>query len=666
MAALDVVLLYLLSAVLGVALFRLLRLPPILAYLTVGVIIGPNALALAKDMGAIHTLAEFGVLLLMFVIGLEFNLRGLKNNIRHVVGLGSGQVFGTFGVFFALAMGLAWVWPNALWGSLDWRGALALSMALVMSSTAIVGRMMSERKELEAEHGRRVFGVLLFQDLVVAPLLILVPALSSPPEEILKALFFAAIKAVFIVGILLKGGQWVLRSWLRKVAQGKSEELFMLNLLLVTLGLAWVTEMAGLSLALGAFVAGVLISETEFKYRVETEIKPFHDIFLGLFFITIGSLLDWVLVWQNWPTVLLLVLVVLLCKFGVVVLLAYKLGATKGVSVRTALYLAQTGEFGIVLLSLVGKHHVLPPEILNPVLAAVILTMFLAPFMVIHSQTLVLKIATSDWMLQSLQMTEIARKSINVQKHVIICGYGRCGQNLAKLLSKEGIAYIALDTDPDRVEQATAAGDKVVYGDANHQQALMAAGLARATTIVVTYLDSHTRIKAIHNIRIHAPQIHIVVRTLDDTGLDDLYQAGATEIVPETVEGSLMLASQVLVLQGVPVRKVIRTIQEQRSARYALMRGYFHGQTDATVEGLDSEHLRSVTVHQGSFGEGQSLIALALERMEVRVVSVRSAGSDKASHFSGETVLQKGDVVVLSGKPEALIIAEEYLLQEAK
>src|SRR3989344_5121859 len=347
-------------------------------------------------------------------------------------------------------------WVGGVW-DMGWQTALALSGVMAMSSTAIVVKLMAERAELESEHGRRVMGILLFQDLAVVPLLVLIPALSSSSDQLLTALAWALVKATVLVGILLTGGQRFMRWWLTLVARRKSEELFMLNLLLITLGLAWLTELAGLSLALGAFIAGVLVSETEYKHQVGTDIRPFHDVLLGLFFITIGMMLDWHILVDRWALVLALLTVPLVVKLGIILVLARSMGATTGVALRTGLYLAQAGEFGFVLLSLTQANGLVQPALMNPILAAMVLSMLATPFLIMYSNRIVMKLVASDWLQQSLQMTSIARKSINTSKHVIICGYGRCGQNLARMLEHEGIPYMALDLDPDRVRQAAAA-----------------------------------------------------------------------------------------------------------------------------------------------------------------------------------------------------------------
>jgi len=658
LSSFELTLLYLLAAVLGVVACRSLKLPPMLGYLVAGVLIGPHALKLADNDEGIKHLGEFGVVFLMFVIGLEFSLPKLRAMRKHVFGLGLLQVLLTMGLATVGALVLARFLPPQ-W-RLGWQTALALSGALTMSSTAIVVKLMAERLELESEHGRRVMGVLLFQDLAVVPLLVLIPALGAPPETLIKDLGIAMLKATALVGLLLYGGPRVMRWWLTLVARRRSEELFMLNLLLVTLGLAWLTELAGLSLALGAFIAGMLVSETEYKHQVETDIRAFHDVLLGLFFITIGMSLDWHVVVDHWALVAVLLVLPLAFKLALVTVLARGLGATTGVSLRTGLYLAQAGEFGFVLLTLAQERSLLPPWLANPVLASMILSMLATPFIVMYSNAIVRKLVASDWMQQSLQMTSIARKTINTAEHVIICGYGRCGQNLARMLEREGIPYMALDLDPDRVRQAAAAGDSVVFGDAARPQALMAAGLARASAVVITYLDVPGALKVLANIRAHAPQVPVIVRTQDDHDLEKLQAAGATEVVPEAIEGSLMLASHALALVGVPMRRVIRVVQDQRDARYNLLRGYFHGADDDTVDEIDHERLDSFTLTAGARAVGRPLAQLALQAMGVRVAALRRQGG-QAAEPGEDTVLADGDTLVLSGKPGALALAIDKL-----
>jgi len=661
-STLELTLVFLVAAVAGVVVCRLARLPPMLGYLAVGVVLGPSAMGVAAGAEGVTYLAEFGIVFLMFVIGLEFNLPKLQSMRKLVFGLGLTQVVLTMLGALAGNAALASIFASSgrAWG-LGWQSAIALGAALAMSSTAIVVKLMADRLELESEHGRRVMAVLLFQDLAVVPLLVLLPALGSSPQELLRELAIAALKAAVLLTVLLIGGRAVMRWWLTLVVRRKSEELFVLNLLLVTLGLAWMTQNVGLSLALGAFVAGMLIAETEFKHQVETDIRPFHDVLLGLFFITVGMRLDLALVVHHWALVLALTLLPVLFKFGLVTVLARSFGAAPGVALRTGLYLAQAGEFGFVLLSVASERHLLPDTLQGPVLASMVLSMLATPLIFTYSNRIVMRLSANDWMLQSVAMTTIARRAINAEAHVIICGFGRSGQNLARLLEAEKIGYIALDLDPDRVRQAAAAGQSVVYGDAARSQSLMAAGLARAAAVVVSYHDTPSALKILHLVQSHAPKVPVIVRTIDDAEFERLRAAGATEVVPEAIEGSLMLASHALALVGVPMRRVLRLVQQQRDARYGLLRGYFHGADDDTVEEIDQTRLLSVTLPPSSKSTGRTLGEHSLADSGVTVVSLRRAsGAVLQPHES--MALAPGDTLVLSGSPETLARAEAALL----
>ena len=656
---LELALLLLAAAVLGVVAFRMLHLPPMLGYLVVGILIGPFGFGLAEDNETTHTLAEFGVVFLMFSIGLEFSLPKLSSMRRIVFGLGMAQVMVTLVTTMVFGWALAYLLPTV--ADISWKAAFALGGALAMSSTAIVSKLLTERLELESEHGRRIMGILLFQDLALVPLLIVVPAMAHPQGGLVVELAWAALKAVLVLVLLLFIGQKLIRGWFNIVVRRRSQELFMLNLLLVTLGAAWITEKAGLSLALGAFVAGMLISETEYKHQVEEDIKPFRDVLLGLFFITIGMLLNPGLVMHHWWLVLLLLSGPLLLKFAVIAGLARLFGATTGVALRTGLALAQAGEFGFVLVNQMGGLKMVDPVLVQLVLASMVISMLIAPFLIAKSDAIVMKLSANEWMMQSLALTQIASRTMTTQKHVIIAGFGRSGQHLAKLLEEEGIAYHALDLDPDRVREAQAAGALVSYGDAARRESLKAAGIARAAAMVITYADTAAAIKTLHFAHEVAPKLPVIVRSYDDMDLDKLRAAGATEVVPEALEGSLMLASHALVMLGVPLRRVVHRVQEARDERYASLRGYFHGSGDAPDDEENIQtRLHSVAIIEGARAVGKQLGALKLDELGAEVTAVRRG---KFRHEGrADTVLQAGDIVVLRGATEGVARAEARLL----
>ena len=425
-SGLEFALLLLFCVVAGVVVFRLLHLPPLLAYLTVGILVGPHAFALLPDSADARYLAEFGIVFLMFSIGLEFSLAKLRAMRRIVLGLGAAQVVLT--VVATLVAG----WLIGGYFNVGLAGAFAFGGALAMSSTAIVMKMLAERMELDTEHGKRIVGVLLFQDLAVVPLLVIVPALSAEAGVLMQTMALALLKAAVLLTLLLVGGQRVMRWWLLMVARRKSQELFTLNLLFVTLALAWMTEIAGLSLALGAFIAGMLISETEFKHRVEDDIKPFRDVLLGLFFVTIGMLLNVRVVIDNFGWVLLALILPVGFKFSLIFVLARFFGATAGTAIRTALALATAGEFGFVLLSQAGALGLIDKLVLQIVLAAMLLSMMAAPLLLQYSDRIVMRLVSSEWLIKSLEIANIAKRAIAVDKHVVICGFGRSGQHLAQ------------------------------------------------------------------------------------------------------------------------------------------------------------------------------------------------------------------------------------------
>jgi CPA2 family monovalent cation:H+ antiporter-2 len=603
-------------------------------------------------------LAEFGVVFLMFSIGLEFNLHKLRAMRTIVFGLGGSQVILTMLLAVPASLLMNWIYP------ISWQAAIALGGALAMSSTAIVTKLIADRSEIETEHGRNIIGILLFQDLAVVFLLILIPSLGKNPGDLFLALTAASIKIAVALVLIFVIGQTLMSRWFSLVAKLRSQELFMLNLLLIVLGMAGLTEHFGLSLALGAFLAGMLIAETPYRHQVEEDVKPFRDVLLGLFFITVGMLLDFEVIHQQWMLVLLLLIGPLVFKFGLIALLSRAFGSSPGISIRTGLCLAQAGEFGFVLLNQIDGLDLIDPALSQAVLAAMLLSMFGAPFLIHHSDQIAMRFSTNEWLLQSLALTRVAAKSVRTENHVIICGFGRSGQSLARMLDQEKIPYIALDMDPDRVKEAAAAGDNVAYGDASRENYLVAAGLSRAKAVVITYADTPATLKVLHQVELLRPGMTVLVRTKDDADLGKLQAAGATEVVPELIEGSLMMASHVLLIMGVPMRKVVRRITGAREARYSLLRGYFRGVADE-VDSKESWRLHSVTLLPESASIGQTLEELHLDNEGVSVQAVRRKvdGSDYVKlELTPDLRLQANDILVLSGNSEATDLAESKLL----
>ncbi|MDD5298269.1 MAG: cation:proton antiporter [Rhodocyclaceae bacterium] len=653
--ALELVLLLLAASVAVVVVFRSLNLPPVLGYLLVGAAVGPHALKLLPESAQARQLAEFGIVFLMFSIGLEFSLPKLFSMKRIVFGLGLTQVLASV----LLAMG-----PALLTG-VSWQGALALGGTLAMSSTAVLSKLLVERMELDAPHGRQVMGVLLMQDLAVVPLLILIPSFSHGAQALAATFALAMFKAAVALSLILYFGPRLMKTWFYIVARRRSAELFMLNVLLITLGLAFLTDRAGLSLALGAFLAGMLISETEYRYQVEEDIKPFRDVLLGFFFITVGMLLDLKAVAHSWYWVLLTLGLLLVGKFAVAALASWRFGATSGTALRVGLWLCAGGEFGFVLIALMDRYDLVAESVLQTVLAALVLSLLLAPLIAHYADKIVLRLVPSEWFLRSMQLTSIAAQSMFVERHAILCGYGRNGQYLGRFLEQEEIPFIALDLDPERVHEAAAAGETVVFGDAARREVLVSAGIMRASVMVITYVDTASALRVLSLVRELRPELPVVVRALDETDYGKLQEGGAAEVVPESFESSIMLASHALVLLGVPLNKVLKRIRIIRGQRYQLLRGIYRGAgvlAEEAAQESRQERLHSVILSPGAYAVGRTLGELALDEMDVEVSAVRRR-KIRALEPSPLTRLEAEDVVVLLGEPESLARAEERLLK---
>lgn len=649
---LPLILILLISSVLGVALFRALRIPVMLAYFLVGLALGPHTFGLLPDTEANRSFAEFGIVFLMFSIGLEFSLPQLYAMRTKVLGLGGAQVILTLAITMFIAKFLG----------LSWTAAFVIGAALTMSSTAIVSKILAERVDLNSRHGRLSIGVLLFQDIIVVPILVLIPALGMANTDLTQVLGLALLKAGAMLLFLFTLGKWLINPWFNLVANQRSRELFVMNVLMVTLLLAYTTKMAGLSYALGAFIAGMLISETRYRYQVESDISPFRDILLGLFFISVGMLIDVQQIYAHIGLVLLILVAFILFKAVVVALVVRLVKYEAGVAVRTGIILAQAGEFSFVILALGAEQDLISGQALQLVLAVALLSMVIAPFLIQYNGRITRRLIRSYTRNSEHVVQEIENASRHLQHHVIICGYGRSGQYLGRFLTEENIPFIALDIDPARVLEAAAAGENVMFGDAGRRVVLEAAGGARAKALIISYANNSAAMKVLHVVQERYPQLPVIVRTVDDTNMEALREAGATEVVPEILEGSLMLASHALMLLGVPLNRVVKRIRLFREERYKLFRGYFHGISDADNEELEKQQARlhSVIIPVGAYAIGRPLSEIYLESFDVEVKSIRRPSAK--GEISADTPLAEGDVIVLLGLPTGLTNAQNALL----
>lgn len=544
-----VVLILLLGAVVVVAVFRRLGVPSVLGYLAVGIALGPHTPGpISIDAENARPLAELGVVFLLFSIGLDLPLARLRTLRRMIFGFGLVQV-SICGVLFAA---IAWLW------GLPPQAALVVGVTLSFSSTATALAILVERNEAVSHHGRIAIAVLIFQDLVVIPLLVLLPLLADSPGHIFSALGLAALKAGGAILTIYLLGRLVLRPGYRYIAALRTPEIFTAANLLLVLAVGWATAQAGMSMALGAFLAGLMVADSSYRHQVEADIEPFRGLLLGLFFITVGMSIDLPFVAGHLGWVVGLTAALVTAKAALITVSGLIAGIGAIQAMRVGFLLAQTGEFAFVVFARADELHLFTPDQTQTLVAAVALSMVLTPALAGVGRSLALK-----WRARSSAGLFIPAAEPK-KGHVVIAGYGRSGRTIARALEDHGLDYIALDLDIDRVAQAREAGLPVYYGDAAQPGVLRSAGIAEARAAVITVNKPRTAERAVMQIRQAVPGLTIIARAHDLAQKQLLRTAGASAVVPETVEASLQLAGLVLQSAGLDPETVSQTLRRQR------------------------------------------------------------------------------------------------------
>lgn len=644
------VLILLLAAVLLVAIFRRLGQPVILAYLLAGVVLGPHGAAVITGQAIMQTIAELGIVFLMFSLGLEFSLPRLIAMRRLVIGVGGLQVLLTSLLFFAIA----WWWGLSL------AQALVVSGTLALSSTAVVIKQLGDQKQLHTRRAQLGVSVLLFQDLALVPLLVMIPILARPEIQgsaLLAEIAWATLKGLFALLSLLAVGKWLLPLLFHEVARARSDELFVLSTLLVALLAASLTQWMGLSMALGAFLAGMMLGESHYRHQLEVDIRPFRDVLMGLFFITIGMTMDWQRVALDWWLVALSVPALILFKSLLVLLAGRLMGERKRDAMAAGIMLSQVGEFGFVLLALANHHGLLDHRLVSLLIGIGVTSIAMTPWLVQQAHQLARSLTDPALLTRS----EVAQSGLSKSQHVIIAGFGRAGQTCARFLKQEEIPFLALDLDPERVSEAKSAGEQVAFGDASRRDILLAAGLLRARLVIITF-DDPKRVEAmLALIRELAGEVKVLVRTRDDSFLEAFKRAGAFEVIPESQEGALMLVSHLLLNCDIPIGRVIRRMEHERSNQYRFLHGFYWGDQSAANLETDQllERLHPVLLHEQAWAVGRSVQALGLDAVRIREVQ---RGTQRLEPRP-ELVLATGDKLVLFGNAVAVEQAEQRLLE---
>lgn len=654
MDKLTQILLLLGVAVAVVVLFQRLRIPSSLGYLLVGFILGPYTIGPVVDVPQIERLAEFGIVFLLFTIGLNFSLPQLHALRHQVLGLGTGQVVLTTAMVGVSAW-LMGVPPAA---------AFVIGAVFAQSSTTIISKQLAEQNEENSRHGRLAVALTIFQDVTAVPFVVVIPVLGAAgsAETVAPALGWALAKAIMVFGAVFFVGRWLLRPLFHLVAARRSAEVFTLTVLLVALFAAWTTHEMGLSLAFGAFLAGMMLGETEFRHQVESTIRPFRDVLLGLFFVGIGMLFDPTSLPRIWHWAVLGAVGLLTSKILLVAFIVRKVDIDPLTAWRTGLLAGVGGEFGFALLAVALKAGTIDAHLGQIALTSVLFSMIAGPFLIRYNHAIANRLVPSPP--RAVDITDSPQlnpeATAHLRNHVIVCGYGRIGQSVAHFLQEEKIPYIALDLDSVRVREAHIAGEPVYYGDATERDILEALGLERARLVVISHDDVSAARQVLAHLKSVRPDLPVMVRTRDESQVEELQAAGALEVVPETLEAGLMIASQALLLLDVPLSRVMRRIQEQRSGRYHLMREFFRGDPLAQgPEDKDTHRLRSVVISPESPLLGHRLKDLNLDG--VTITALVRAGRRRPSP-GPETVLTDGDVVVLYGPLHHLQRVERAIL----
>ncbi|PAY02235.1 potassium transporter [Pseudoalteromonas sp. HM-SA03] len=641
----------LLCAVILVWSFKRIGLPPILAYLLTGVIAGSHGIGWMSDSQEIHFMAELGIVFLLFSLGLEFSVPKLMAMRNVVFGLGSLQVIVTtiIGMLVLRFM------------QCEWLGAFVIASLIALSSTAVVVKLLKELGMLNTRHGQLGIGMLLFQDIAVVPLLIAFPLISSASNsELASALLFAFAKGAVVCLVLWAVGKWLLPRIFNEIALVRTDELFVLSTLVVALCAGSLTYAFGLSMALGAFLAGMMLGESQYRHQLEAEIRPFRDILMGLFFVTVGMQLNIPYVLDQFIYIVAALAAVLVIKVLIIVGVAQLMGERKKDAWGAGILIWQMGEFGFVLLALASKHQLLDQNAVSFLITLGVLSMALTPYLISKTAHILNILGIEkDWQPEAPSGYNAA----DLRNHVVIFGYARVGQTIARFLRPEAIPYIAVERNPQIVQDAQIAGEPVLFGHAAQKTLLKSANIDKARLVIITFDDFEQTQVVVDAIRRRTHEVKILVRMKDDSYMEQLKAMGVAEVVPETLEASLMLVSHVLYMSGVPMRRIFRRVSKERENRYPYLHGFFAGDSSDLheVTGERLEYLHAIALPDHAFAVNKSIAELELKVKRVDITALRRDGEEIAQPDE-QTILRVNDVLLLKGKPRRVERAEQFLL----
>ncbi len=622
------------------------KVPEIIGFLLTGILAGPYGLGIFTDILVIDYLAELGVVLLLFTIGIEFSFKNLLELKKQFLIGGTLQVALTLAAALAITMVLG-VSVNT---------AIIAGFLLALSSTAIVLRLLQEKDEIDSPHGRIIVGILIFQDIVAVPMMLLIPLLGGNAGTLLQSIPVLLLEVVGLVALVIVGTVWLVPKVLHRVARTRSQELFMLSVVVILLAMAWLTSSIGLSLALGAFLAGLIISESQYSHQALGGILPFRYVFTSFFFVSIGMLLDIRFVLDNPVVILLAVAVVIIIKAlmagGTTLALGYQMRS----AVLVGFALSQVGEFSFILSKLGVNSGLLTNDMYQFFLATSILTMALSPFLISLSPRL------SDLICHlplpgplKADACPPASAVTVARDHLVIIGYGLNGRNLARAAKSTGVPYAIIEMNPDTVTVEKAKGEPIHYGDATNEKVLEHVNLAEARVAVVAISDASAIRRIVAAVREMNPGVHIIVRTRYLKEMGKLYDLGANEVIPEEFETSLEIFSRVLKKYLVPRDKVDTLTSELRSESYEMLRSRPNGYALSDLGALTwNTEINTLEVKSGSTVAGKTIKEVELRKKHGVTVLLVKRGTETIYNPDADTLLQSGDTVLAFGEPGKL------------
>ena len=635
-------LLLLLSAIISVILFRRLRMSNIVAYLFAGFLLGPSLLNLIDYHQEIEFIAEFGIVFLMFSLGLQFSVKTLIKMRRFVFGIGALQVFSSFFLFYFLSQ----------FFDMTWQQSFTIAGIFTMSSTAIIVKLLSDQQRLHSRAGKLSIAILLFQDLAVVPFLITIPIIANPmlQGELVFELLMAFMKGAFAVLVLLSFGRWVLPKFFDEIGSLRFDEIFILSALFVTLCSAWFTQKLGLSMALGSFLAGIMLAESHYRHQISADIRPFKDILMAVFFISIGSLLDFNVLKENILLLLLLVVVLVLAKTISISLAMLLMKERINTALSVGISLAQMGEFGFILVALGSKYQILDVALSSLLIAAGVISMSLTPILVKYSQII------------STGVLHHSKKVLRPQKilpgqysnHTIICGYGRVGKTICRFMLARSLPFMVVDRDPMRIKDAYEKGVKIDFGDANSADILLLlCGIKKAKLLVITFDDLGKSLTLLAQVRALNSKVKVLVRTRNEVGCAQLQAGGATCAIPEVIEGGLMLAAQVLFLSGISKKKIAFQLEAERQTYGPQMSSLYYDKRNCSENDIHLDKQLYVVCLKCT----DSIVGTTLQEDDFQHIRLRSWHRENGEHIpiSFSKALSIGDVLLLEGHKNALL-----------